>query len=75
VLFERGGWWCRGDAYCVCTGVFLLCSDDGTLSLGGVDGGIAFDDSFSIDGSTSGASLAANLGDTIPVLVAHGCGS
>jgi hypothetical protein len=66
------GW---AEAYCVGTGIFLLCSDDGTLSLGSVDGGIAFDDSFSVDRSTSGTSLAADLGYTIPVLVAHVCGN
>lgn len=68
VVGQRG----EREAYSVCTSVFLLSADDGAGALGGVEGGVAFDDSLAIDGAASRAGFAADASDVIPVLVGHG---
>jgi len=44
----------------------LLCADDGSAALGGVEGALASHDCLS--GYAAAAGLAANLGDAVPVV-------
>lgn len=55
-----------GRAYGVAGGILLFCADDGTTSLGLVEGAFAADYSLALRGTTSG--FAADLGDGIPVV-------
>lgn len=51
---------------------FLLSADDGAGALGGVDGGLALDDTLAVDGgATVGAHFATNASSAFPILVGH----
>lgn len=59
--------------YCVDACELLFCGDDGTRSLGGVEGGFALDDCLALTSSAACTSLAANASDGVPLLVGHVC--
>ena len=52
--------------YCVSTGVFLLCGDYCSASLGSVEGTFTADNCLTLRGTAFG--LAADFGDGIPVV-------
>ena len=60
-----------GGSYGIGAGVFLLGGDDGSTSLGGVEGSFTADNSLTLGRATFG--LAADFGDGIPV-VGHSSG-
>ena len=66
----RGNWGKERGTYRVASAKLLLCSDDRSASLGGVERGFASDDRLSCCSAPAG--LASNFRDGVPVI--HGCG-
>lgn len=63
----------RDETYCVASGVLLLRPDHQALALRGIEGALALDDGLAGCGTTGATSLAADLGDGVPVAHCVGC--
>lgn len=61
----------KRSTYRVSSTKLLLCTDDGTASLGSIESSLPTDDGLAR--STASAGLASNLGDGIPIF-RHICG-
>lgn len=60
-----------GSTYGIASSVFLLSSNDGSASLGGVEGRLSSNNGLAR--GTTAPNLASNLGDRIPVIHGGGC--